>query len=156
MAITGADVNEASLGTVPEATNATSATNATNATNAGNANTLGGTAASGFLLSTRDGGGALAGANITSGGTANAFFNRFGGAPTLAHTAGTGSYTLTFPGLEGRLFNSTVVHIATLMSTGEIRASSSSGNPVVLTYDSAGAAGGRAFYYTVFGTNAGP
>jgi hypothetical protein len=71
-AITGADVNEATLGTVPAATNAASATNATsaanaiNATNASNATMLGGIAANGFLRSTRDGGGALAGANVAA------------------------------------------------------------------------------------------
>jgi hypothetical protein len=150
--LTGADVNEASLGVVP------SATNATNATTAANANTLGGIAASGFLRSTNEGGGALAGANVTAGGTVNAFFNRFGGAPTVAHTAGTGDYVLTFPGLEGKLLNSQVIHMATLFSSpgGEIWTSSSNGNAYVHTQDSAGVFREHSFYYTVFGTNLAP
>jgi hypothetical protein len=93
---------------------------------------------------------------VTGTGTVTAHFNRFGGAPTVSHTAGTGSYTITFPGLEGKLFNSQVIHMATLLSGGEIRASSAGGNPVVLTADSAGAAADRSFYYTVYGTNVAP
>jgi hypothetical protein len=47
--------------------------------------------------------------------------------------------------------------MATLFSdTGEIRASSSNGNPLVLTFNSAGTAADRSFYYTVFGTNLAP
>ena len=165
-AITGADVNEATLGRVPSATNATNATNATsattaanatNATNAANANTLGGIPASGFLRSTRDGGGALAGANVNADGTVNAFFNRFGGAPSVSHTGASGVYVITFPGLEGKLLNSQVIHMATLFNTtGEIWTSSSGGNPYVSTRDSAGALSDRSFYYTVFGTNLAP
>ena len=156
-ALTGADVNEASLGVVPSATNATNATTATNAANAANANTLGGIAASGFLRSTNEGGGALAGALVTSAGALSAYFNRFGGPPTISHTVGTGSYILTFPGLEGRLFNNQVIHMATILSApGEIRVGSSGGNPQVHTFNSAGADSDRSFYYTVYGTNVAP
>jgi hypothetical protein len=158
--LTGADVNEASLGAVPSATNAinaTNATNAANATNATNANTLGGIPATGFLRSTNEGGGALAGANVSSTGTVTAYFNRFGGAPTLSHTPGTGDYLLTFPGLEGKLFNTQVIHLATLLSlAGEIRVSSAGGNPFVTTTDSAGADADRSFFYVVYGTNLAP
>lgn len=148
--LTGADLNEATVGTVP------SAANATNAATAANANTLGGIPASGFLSSTNEGGGALAGANVNSNGTVNAHFNRFGGAPTISHGAGSGSYTITFPGLEGKLLNSTVVHLATLISVGEIRASSAGGNPTVFTSDSGGNPADRGFYYVVYGTNLAP
>jgi hypothetical protein len=151
--LTGADINEATLATVPSATNAT---NATNAAAAANANALGGIPATGFLRSTNEGGGALAGANVNSNGTVNAHFNRFGGAPTVSHGAGSGSYTITFPGLEGKLFNSTVVHIATLISIGEIRATSAGGNPTVFTSDSGGNPADRGFYYVVYGTNLAP
>jgi hypothetical protein len=154
--LTGADINEASLGQVPSALNATNATNATNAATAANANTLGGIAASGFLRSANEGGGALAGANVTSTGTVVAYFNRFGGAPSVSHNAGSGSYTITFPGLEGKLFNSQVINVATLLNAGEIRASSANGNPVVVTLDSTGAPTDRSFYYTVFGSNVAP
>ena len=87
----------------------------------------------------------------------SAYFNRFGGAPTI-FKSGEGSYRLTFPGLEGKLVNSLVIHIATLFSTnpGEIRVTSASGNPLVLTSDSAGTAADRGFYYTVLGTNLAP
>ena len=90
-------------------------------------------------------------------GTLNSYFNRFGGAPTI-FKSGEGSYRLTFPGLEGKLFNNQVIHIATLSSTnpGEIRVATSTGNPLVLTSDSAGTAADRGFYYTVFGTNLAP
>ena len=148
--LTGADLNEATVGTVP------SAANATNAATAANANTLGGIPASGFLSSTNEGGGALAGANVNSTGTVNAHFNRFGGAPTINHGAGSGSYTITFPGLEGKLLNSTVVHMATLISVGEIRVSSAAGNPTVFTSDSGGNPADRGFYYVVYGTNLAP
>lgn len=149
--LTGADLNEATLGTVP------SATNATNAASAANANTLGGIPATGFLRSTNQGGGALAGANVSSNGTVNSYFNRFGGAPTVTHALASGLYTITFPGLEGKLLNLEVIQVATLLSgSGEIRTNSSGSNPVVLTYDSAGAPVERSFSYVVFGTNLAP
>ena len=158
--ITGADVNEGSLGTVPSATNATNATNATSATsatNAANSNTLGGIPASGFLRSTNEGGGALAGATVTSAGVVSAYFNRFGGAPTVSHTAASGFYVLTFPGLEGKLFNGEVIHIATRFGgPGEIFTSSASGNPFIETLSSAGAPTDGSFYYVVYGTNLAP
>jgi hypothetical protein len=161
--LTGADMLESSLGKVPSAaaadtaTTAGNATNATNATNAGNANTLGGIPASGFLQATNQGGGALAGANVTSTGTVNAYFNRFGGAPTVSHTGASGVYIITFPGLEGKLFNSEVIHLATLFGTaGEIFTSSSGGNPYIRTSDSSGTAADRSFYYVAYGTNVAP
>ena len=152
--LTGADVLESSLGKVPSAA---AADTATNATNAGNANTLGGIPTSGFLRSTNEGGGALAGANVTSTGTVIAYFNRFGGAPTVSHTAASGIYVITFPGLEGKLLNSEAIHIATIFGgIGEIRTSSSGGNPFILTANSAGTATDQSFYYVAYGTNLAP
>jgi hypothetical protein len=161
--LTGDDVNESSLGAVPNATNANSANTANSAnsantantaTNAGNADQLDGQDSTEFA-SVDDPGIALAGANVSSGGTLNAWFNNFGGEPTVTK-GGTGSYTITFPGLEGVLFNSQAIHMATLLDGGEIRASSSGGNPLVFTFTSAGAAADRSFYYTVFGSNLTP
>jgi len=45
---------------------------------------------------------ALAGVQFTSNGTVTNWFNRFGGAPTVANPA-TGTYVITIPGLEGKL-----------------------------------------------------
>jgi hypothetical protein len=45
---------------------------------------------------------ALAGVQFTSDGTVTNWFNRFGGAPTVANPA-TGTYVITIPGLEGQL-----------------------------------------------------
>jgi hypothetical protein len=155
--LTGADVLESSLAKVPSAAAADTATSATNATNAGNASTLGGIPAGGFLRATNQGGGALAGANVAANGTVNAYFNRFGGAPTVSHTAASGVYVITFPGLEGKLLNSRVIHLATLFGiTGEILTSSSGANPYIGTFNSSGAAADRSFYYAVFGTNLAP
>jgi hypothetical protein len=94
---------------------------------------------------------------VSATGTVNAYFNRFGGAPTVSHTVGTGVYVITFPGLVGNLLNSQVIHIATIFNgPGEIWTSSSAGNPFVSTRDSAGAASDRSFYYVVYGTNLAP
>jgi hypothetical protein len=149
--LTGTDVQESSLGTVPSATSANSANTATQA---GNADRLDNQDSSDFLPA-QSFGVALAGANVSSTGTLNAWFNRFGGEPTVTRTE-EGRYELVFPGLEGQLLNSEAVHMATLLGNGEIRASSSGGNPLVFTFDSAGAAADDSFYYTVFGTNLTP
>jgi hypothetical protein len=146
--LTGTDIQESSLGTVPSANTANSAAQA------GNADTLDNQDSSNFLPA-QSFGVALAGANVTSTGTLNAWFNRFGGEPTVTRTE-EGRYELVFPGLEGRLFNTQAVHMATLLGNGEIRASSSGGNPLVFTFDSAGVAADDSFYYTVFGTNLTP
>jgi hypothetical protein len=64
---------------------------------------------------------------------------------------------MVFPGLEGKLFNTQVIHIATLLSLGgQIRVSSAGGNPFVTTSDSAGTDADRSFYYVVYGTNIAP
>jgi hypothetical protein len=152
--LTGADVQESSLGQVPSANTANTANSANTATQAGNADRLDNQDSSDFLPA-QSFGVALAGANVTSTGTLNAWFNRFGGEPTVTRTE-EGRYELVFPGLEGQLFNSEAIHMATLLGDGEIRASSSGGNPLVFTFDSAGVAEDDSFYYAVLGTNLAP
>lgn len=141
---------------VAHATTATSANTASSAASAGNADKLDNLDSSDFLPAD-SAGIALAGAQVAFDGSVNAWFNRFGGQPTV-NKLGTGAYILTFPGLEGQLFNNQVVHIATLALTdvGEIRVGSSGGNPFVATANSSGTDADRAFYYTVFGTNLAP
>lgn len=91
----------------------------------------------------------IAGANIAANGTVRKFFNRFGGEPTVNKT-GTGTYNFTFPGLEGKALNSDSIGLVSLQNgAGEIRRSSSGGNPLVFTYDSAGTAADRAFEYVL-------
>lgn len=93
---------------------------------------------------------ALAGVNVAADGTVRAFFNRFGGAPTVSH-GGTGSYTITFPGLEGQGYFSDSISTATLngSGSGEISRSSGGGNPIVYTYSSSGTAVDRSFEYVL-------
>lgn len=92
----------------------------------------------------------VAGADVAADGTLRQFFNRFGGAPTVQKN-GTGSYTLKFPGLEGKAFFSESIAMATLQSgPGEIRRTSSGGNPTVETYNSAGTNTDQAFDYVLF------
>jgi hypothetical protein len=144
--LTGADINESTLGEVPSANTANTA---------GNADRLDNLDSADFLRSNSFGV-ALAGANVTSAGALSAWFNRFGGQPTVTRTA-TGTYQIVFPGLEGQLLNSEAIHMATLFNaTGFIRASSSGGNPLVLTFNTANTAADRSFYYTAFGTNLTP
>jgi hypothetical protein len=83
----------------------------------------------------------VAGANIASNGTVRKFFNRAGGAPTVTHTAASGSYNITFPGLEGQAFFTNSIVLVTLNggNPGEISRASATGNPQVRTWTSAGA-----------------
>jgi hypothetical protein len=149
--LTGADVQESSLGQVPSANTANSANSATTAGNADRLDNLD----SGDFLPAQSSGVALAGANVTSTGTLNSWFNRFGGEPTVTRTE-EGRYELVFPGLESQLLNSQAIHMATLLGAGQIRASSVGGDPLVVTMDSAGTAADNTFYYTVFGSNLTP
>lgn len=97
----------------------------------------------------------IAGANISSTGEVRRFFNRSGGAPSVTHTVGTGSYTITFPGLEGKAFFDESIVLVSLnqSSPGEISRTSSGGNPTVLTYSSAGAGADHAFEIVIFVPN---
>ena len=131
--LTGDDINESTLGTVPSATNA---------------NTLDGQDSSAFLPSSSRGV-AVAAARVTDTGSVLGYFNRSGGAPTVAHNAGTGSYTVSFPG------NSINVNIQIIQATragtpGEIAVDSVNGNVIVKTYNSAGAAADGQFTLVVF------
>ena len=93
----------------------------------------------------------IAGMNIASNGTVRQFFNRVGGAPTVSHTANSGNYSITIPGLQGKVLNSASVSLASLQDgLGEIRVSSSGGDPLIFTADSSGSAADRAFEYVVF------
>jgi hypothetical protein len=158
--LTGTDVNEGSLAQVPSASSAdraNTATTADRATTAGNADLLDGQDSS-DLASIDNPGIALAGANISATGTVNSWFNNFGGAPTVSHTPASGVYVITFPGLEGDLISSQVIHQATLIGTlgGEIDVLSLGGNPHISTHSSAGAPADHGFAYVVFATNAAP
>jgi hypothetical protein len=93
----------------------------------------------------------MAGANVSSGGTVRAWFNRFGGKPA-AEKIGTGNYKIVFPGLEGQAFYDNSIATASLTETnpGEITRTSGNGNPRINTYNSAGAAADRAFELVLF------
>jgi len=95
----------------------------------------------------------IAGANIGPDGTVRQFFNRVGGAPTVSHTANSGQYDLTFPGLEAHVLNSGSVSLASVQSSnfGDVATVSSSGsNPRIRTANGAGNAADRAFEYVIF------
>jgi hypothetical protein len=95
----------------------------------------------------------LAGANIGPDGTVRQFFNRVGGSPTVTHTANSGQYDLTFPGLEAHVLNSESVSLATVQSSnfGDIATVSSSGsNPRIRTSNANGTGVDRAFEYVIF------
>lgn len=94
-------------------------------------------------------GGPLAGAMVAADGTVIKWFNRRGGAPTV-NKVGTGAYILTFPGLVGLVANNNSVAVVSLLDSGQISRTSSSGNPYVLTEDSAGNAADRSFDIVVF------
>jgi len=105
----------------------------------------------GSILTANTVGVPIAGMNIDSNGTVRQFFNRVGGAPTVSHTANSGNYTITIPGLQGKVLNSASVSLASLQnSLGEIRVSSTGGDPLIFTADSSGTAADRAFEYVVF------
>jgi hypothetical protein len=88
----------------------------------------------------------VAGANVAANGTVRRYFNRFGGAPTVAHPA-TGLYTLTFPGLEGQAYYTNSIVLATLGggNPGQISRASGAGDPQILTYNATGTAANAEF-----------
>jgi hypothetical protein len=91
----------------------------------------------------------LAGANVSATGVVRAWFNRFGGEPTVNKVAA-GDYRLTFPGLQGQSYFSTSLSTATLVANpGEISLSSASGNPIVNTFNSTGTATDHEFDLTL-------
>jgi trimeric autotransporter adhesin len=92
----------------------------------------------------------LAGANVAADGTLRGWFNRAGGAPTVSKL-GTGTYKLVFPGLEGRFFAiDSIGQVSLVQGSGEVQRASQEGDPVVITYDSAGAEADRAFELVLF------
>lgn len=92
----------------------------------------------------------LAGANVAADGTLRGWFNRAGGAPTLTKL-GTGTYKLVFPGLEGRFFAiDSIGQVSLVQAAGEVQRASQEGDPVVITYSSAGAEADRAFELVLF------
>jgi hypothetical protein len=101
----GSAVKESSLGKIESAAradiagHADSATHADSADRADNAAALGGKPASAYL-DQRVRGLALAGAVVDGGGTVKSWFNRAGSRPTVSHTAGSGDYHVTFPGIN--------------------------------------------------------
>ncbi len=92
----------------------------------------------------------VAGVNVGQNGTVRRFFSRVSGsAPTVNHL-GAGTYQIVFPNLVGKVGARTALTFATLISgIGEIRVSSSNGNAVVRTANSAGVATNRAFNLVV-------
>jgi hypothetical protein len=104
-------------------------------------------------------GGPVASANIAADGTVRKSFNRFGDAPTVDHSS-TGTYIITFPGLEGQVFNTDSIAVVSLDPganiPGEIVRSSTGGNPLIRTYDSSGVLIDRPFDIVVFVPGAGP
>jgi hypothetical protein len=90
-------------------------------------------------LSATGRGPAVAGVRLAADGTVLTWFNRRGGEPTVTHTAGTGLYSVTFPGSSFNI-NLNVIPVATLLgSAGEIQSSTVGGAVLVQTYDSTGA-----------------
>ncbi len=152
--LTGNDIDESTLYTVPSADHATSSDTATNADHATstdtatNADNLDGQDSTAFLSSSSRGV-AVAAARVTNTGSVLGYFNRSGGAPTVTHTTGSGSYTISFPGNSINV-NIQIIQATVLGTAGEIAVDSVSGNVIVDTYNSAGAAADRQFTVVVF------
>jgi hypothetical protein len=101
-------------------------------------------------LSTDARGVALAGAIVSPTGTVETYFNRFGGPPTVAHTA-TGWYEVTFPGLTAwYIATPPVVTLIGTSSAGLVSASTSGGKFYVVTSDAGGTASDRRFSLICF------
>jgi hypothetical protein len=101
-------------------------------------------------LSTDARGVALAGAIVAPTGTVETYFNRFGGPPTVAHTA-TGWYEVTFPGLTAwYIATPPVVTLIGTSSAGLVSASTSGGKFYVVTSDAGGTASDRRFSLICF------
>jgi hypothetical protein len=127
---------------------ATNAQNATNADSANNANDLDGLDSSAFLRSDSRGV-AEAGARVTDNGTVEGLFNRNGGPPTVTHTANSGVYTISFPNTSVNV-NFDIIEASLTGAPGEVAVNSVNGNPIVQTFNSAGAAADKGFTMVVF------
>ena len=98
----------------------------------------------------------VAGVSVSSSGGVHAWFNRAGGKPTVEKD-GTGVYTITFPGLEGQAYYDTSLALVSLIQDkGEIVRNSSSGNPRIETFNSAGTAADNAFDFVLLVPGAQP
>lgn len=92
--------------------------------------------------------------NFGGGTTVHNWFNRFGGQPTVSRT-GTGAYTITFPGLQGRLGPSAIVQVTPKGTVGFARQFFGGNNNEVIirTYDAAGTLTDMTFNLTVTAPN---
>jgi hypothetical protein len=81
---------------------------------------------------------AVAGVRLDTNGAVLSWFNRRGGQPTVAHTDGSGVYTVTFPG--STFGGNDFIPAATLGGSGEISVSGavSGGGVIVDTFSSVG------------------
>jgi hypothetical protein len=96
-------------------------------------------------IATETRGVALAGAVVTPSGTVDTYFNRFGGAPTVSHTA-TGFYQISFPGLTAwYIATPPMVSLIGTSSAGFVTASTSGGQFYVLTQNTSGVNADRYF-----------
>ncbi len=96
---------------------------------------------------------AAASVTVTATGALQSFFNRASGTPAVVHTAGTGEYTITFPGASFDT-GSNAAPVATLLGAfGFVNARTSGGSVVVMTANTAGATTDEAFSLVVFGAS---
>ena len=91
---------------------------------------------------------ATGGVDVSTGGSVTGSFNRLGGTPTVNHT-GTGTYTVTFPGITA---DASSVPQVTLVGAGFglSNVQTSGGAFQVSTADTTGAAADHGFALTVF------
>lgn len=94
-------------------------------------------------------------AGVTSPGgvgpTAQVWFNRFGGIPTISRS-GTGQYTVTFPGLPLNVTTNSIV-VSNGPNDDQISVTSGGGNLLVTVLNGAGTAVDDYFSLTVFGAS---
>ncbi|HEY6396583.1 MAG TPA: hypothetical protein VIX82_03910 [Solirubrobacteraceae bacterium] len=83
-------------------------------------------------------------------GTYYGWFNTLGGQPTVSHTAGTGLYYITIPGIGD--MSHYVIQATLAGGPGEIGAGTASGGTLagVFTYSSSGASADNGFNFTVY------
>lgn len=147
-AVTGAKVNEATLGQVPSAAQADTASSAKNAETADSAKSVD-TAAFGV---------ALAGINVNADGSINSWFNRLGGKPSV-NVVETGLYDVTYPGISIETDGDNVIQQAAVRAAafdGELRISGLEGAARIRTSNSAGTASALPFNHVVYGAVPGP
>ncbi len=103
----------------------------------------------GRYLATSVRGVALAGVRVNAAGTLLSWFNRSGGQPSIAHAAGSGQYTITFPGIS---FNANI-QLALASVVGDvanfISLSSGGGDLIVYTKNNLGLAAEQQFVATI-------